>query len=114
MNKRPLPVLVIGWLFIAVGVVALAYHATEFKPDRPLQPDLLWICTVRLLAIVGGLFLLRGQNWARWLLTAWMAYHIILSAFHSVSELVMHIVLFGLIGYFLLRRGTSNYFRRKP
>jgi hypothetical protein len=42
------------------------------------------------LAVVGGAFLLRGLNWARWLCAAWMGFHIILSMMHSVSELAVH------------------------
>ena len=49
MNKRPLSVTVIGWLFIAAGVVGLAYHAGDFKTLRPLQYAL--ACFVRLLAV---------------------------------------------------------------
>jgi hypothetical protein len=56
-------------------------------------------------------FMLRGCNWARWLLLVWIAYHVILSAFHSLSELVMHSLLFALVAYFLLRPQASAYFR---
>ena len=55
--------------------------------------------------------MLRGCNWARWLLAAWMAYHVVLSAFHSVTELALHTLLFGAIGYFLFRPQSSAYFR---
>jgi hypothetical protein len=58
-------------------------------------------------------FMLRGNNWARWLLVIWMGYHIILSAFHSIRELVMHCVIFGIIIYFLFRPKASAYFRRE-
>ena len=34
MSKRPLSITIIGWLFIATGVVGIAYHATELKADR--------------------------------------------------------------------------------
>jgi len=59
MNKRPRSIIVIGCLFIAVGVVGLAY-ATEFKADRPFQYNVVWVCFVRFLAILGGVFMLRG------------------------------------------------------
>ena len=36
------------------------------------------------LAIVCGVFLLRGHNWARWLALAWIAFHVVLSAFHAI------------------------------
>lgn len=68
VKNRPLTVTFVGWLFIAVGTMGFAYHATEFKIQAPLNYDLVWVQFVRLLAIVGGVFLLRGANWARWLL----------------------------------------------
>ena len=38
----------------------------------------------RLLQIVAGVFMLYGRNWARWLLVAWIAFHIVVGALHSV------------------------------
>ena len=108
MNRRPHSVTIIGWLFIAVGTIGFAYHVREFM--RPFQYDTILVCLIRLAAIVGGAFVLRGRNWARWLLIIWMGYHVILSAFHSVAEVVMHAVLFGMIAYLLLRPRASAYF----
>ncbi len=113
MNKRPPSITVISWIFVAAGVIGVAYHATEFNPQRPFQHDVVWVCLVRLLAIVCGVFMLRGRNWARWLLVVWMGYHIILSAFHTISELVVHTLLFALIGFFLFRPAANAYFRRQ-
>ena len=109
MNKRPRSVTVISWLFVAAGAIGLAYHATEFKA---FQYEVVWVCLVRLLAILCGVFMLRGSNWARWLLLVWIAYHVILSAFHSLSELVVHSLLFAVVAYFLLRPQASAYFRK--
>jgi hypothetical protein len=55
--------------------------------------------------------MLRGLNWARWLLAVWMAYHVVLSILHSPVELMMHVLLFGVMGYFLFRPQASAYFR---
>ena len=111
MRRRPLSITIIGWLFVGAGTIGLAYHATEFKTQRPVEYDLIWVCIVRLLAILSGVFLLRGSNWARWLLLVWLAYHVILSAFHSLFELAMHGLLLGVIAYFLFRPQASAYFR---
>ena len=113
MSRRPRAVTVLGWLFIAVGGLALLYHLSEFKTRLPLDKGLVGVCFVRVLAIVGGAFVLRGHNWARWLLAAWMAFHIVLSIFHSPAELVMHILLFSVIGYFLFRPQASAYFQKR-
>ena len=110
VNKRPLSVTIIGLLFLAAGIVGLAYHSREFKTNGPFQYDVLWVCLVRLLAIISAVFLLRAANWARWLLLIWIAYHIVLSAFHSLSQVIVHGLLFAVIAYFLLRPSASAYF----
>ena len=111
MNKRPLSVTIIGCIFIAAGVIGFAYHVTEFKTLRPFEYDLVWVSLLRLLAILGGVFVLRGSNWARWLVLIWIAYHVILSAFHSAFELIVHGLLFAVIAYVLFRSQASRYFR---
>ena len=111
MKQRPLSITIIGLLFIGVGTIGLASHATEFRAQRPFEYDIIWVSLVRLLAILSGAFLLPGSNWARWAVVVWLAYHVILSAFHSLSELAMHSLLLCVIAYFLLRPKASAYFR---
>lgn len=111
MNKRPLSVTVIGCLYVAAGAIGLAYHLTELKPRHPFPYDILWISRVRLIAIVCGVYLVRGSNWARWLALAWIAYHVILSGFHSLSELAIHSLLCAVVAYLLLRPRANQYFR---
>jgi hypothetical protein len=105
--KRPWQVTIIGGLFIVAGLVGLVYHLT----DRPLEQGIVLISLVRLLAVIGGIFLLLGHGWARWLLLAWMALHVGISAFHSMSEFLPHVVLLAVIGYVLLRPPVSSYFQ---
>ncbi|MGH9883565.1 MAG: hypothetical protein ACRD6N_19240 [Pyrinomonadaceae bacterium] len=114
MNKRPRSITVISWIFIAVGSIALLYHLSELRAQRWSEQGLVWVCFVRFLAVLSGVFMLRGFNWARWLLVVWLAYHVILSAFHSPFEVVMHSLLFGVVVYFLFRPQASAYFRRTP
>jgi hypothetical protein len=90
MNRRPLLVTVIGWLYLVTGAVGLAYHSTEHETVGLFQYEPVLVLFLRLLALVCGVFLLRGSNWARWLALAWMAYHVILSAFHPLFELAVH------------------------
>jgi hypothetical protein len=111
MNKRPRSVTAIGYLFVVAGAIGLAYHGAEFEARRPFDYDIVWVLLVRLLAILGGVFLLRGSDWARWFLLIWIAYHVILSAFHSMRELIMHGLLFAVVAYFLYRPRVSAYFR---
>ncbi len=106
--NRPLSVTIIGCIFIAAGVVGFAYHVTELRTQRSWE--LVWVCLLRLLAILGGVFVLRGRNWARWLCVAWIAYHVVLSAFHPLSELITHGLLFAVFAYLLFRPRASAYF----
>jgi hypothetical protein len=110
MNKRPLSITIISLLFVVAGAIGLAYHASEFKTDGPFQYYLVWVCLLRVVAILCGVFMLFGKNRARWLLLAWIAYHVILSAFHSVSELAWHSLLLAVVAYFLLAPKASAYF----
>jgi hypothetical protein len=111
MNKRPRSITVISWIFIAAGAVGVAYHATEFKAQRPFDTNLLWICFVRFLAILCGAFMLRGSNWARWGIVVWLGYHVILSVLHTPFELIAHGLLLTVVLYFLFRPQASAYFR---
>ena len=108
--KRPLPVTILGCLFIVAGLVGLAYHLSE----RPLDHWIVFISIVRIIAVVGGVFLLMGHAWARWLMLAWLVFHVVVSAFHSLSESVAHVVLLMVVAYFLLGPPASKYFQSRP
>jgi uncharacterized membrane protein HdeD (DUF308 family) len=104
--KRPFQVTFLGWLFILVGVLSTTYHLLKGSLDRWTLP----IVLVGVIAVVAGVFLLRGANWARWLLLAWLAFHVVVSALNSFSEALPHVVLFFVVGYVLLGPPTSKYF----
>jgi uncharacterized membrane protein len=108
--KRPLPVTILGCLFIVVGLVGFVYHLSE----SPLDRWIVLISIVRIIAVVGGVFLLMGHNWARWLMLAWLAFHVVVSAFHSLSESIAHVVLLIIVGYVLLWPPASKYFQSAP
>jgi uncharacterized membrane protein len=105
--KRPYQVTILGCLFIVTGLVGLAYHLS----DRPIDRWIILIAAVRVIAVVGGVFLLRGHSWARWLLLAWLAFHVGVSAFHSVSQTLAHIVLLMVVSYLLLWSAAAKYFQ---
>lgn len=111
MNKRPLAVTIIGWVYIATGAIGFAYHVTEFKVLHPFPYDIVWVELLRLIAIVCGVYMLRGHNWARWLALVWIAYHVILSAFHTLPELAIHILFCAILAYVLFRPTVTRYFR---
>ena len=108
MAKRPRAVAIVGLLYIVAGSAGFVYHLKD--ADR--QPALDWVAVefIRLVAVVAGAFLLRGQNWARWTALAWMVLHVVLSAFHAWTEFLLHAVLFAGIALLLFRVDASRYF----
>jgi uncharacterized membrane protein len=108
--KRPFSVGFLGCLFIGVGLVSLGYHLLRDRLDYWTIP----ISLIGILAIVGGVFLLKGRNWARWLVLAWLAFHVAVSALNSVSGSVAHMVFMVAVGYFLLTPPDSGYFNSAP
>lgn len=110
--KRPLPVTLIGFLFIAVGLVGVVYHASELT-TLFTESDAGWVLLLRVLAIVGGLFVLRGANWARWLVLGWITFHVVVSVSHSPAELAMHAVLMVVVAVALFYRQANIYFSGK-
>ena len=111
MKKRPVSIIIIACIYIAAGVLGIAYHAHEINLQHPFEGEVVLPLAVRLLAIVAGIFMLRGCDWARWLALLWMAYHVVLSAFHSFEQAGMHAILLALFAYFLLRAPANTYFR---
>ncbi len=95
---------ILSWLYIAVGTGGFFSHLS----------DGVWVELVEIAAIIAGAFMLRGKNWARWLALAWMAFHVILSAFHAVSEVAVHGLLFAVIAWILFRPEAARYFGGAP
>src|SRR2546422_889 len=109
MNKRPLSVTIIGCVYIVIGAIGFAYHFTGFQARRPIGYGVVWVELLRLTAIVCGVYMLRGHNWARWLALAWIGYHVILSAFHTLSELAIHSLFCVILAHFLFRSTATRY-----
>ena len=66
---------------------------------------------VGIIAVVAGVFLLRGAKWSRWVIVAWLAFHVVVSGLNSMWDAVPHVVLLLVIGYFLLGPPSSTYFQ---
>ena len=107
-KKRPVTVLIIAFVYIAVGVLGFAYH---FRELLALQRDSPWVEGKELVALVCGVFLLRGQNWARWVADAWAALHVMVSALNAFHGIVVHSVLLIVIAWLLFRPEAGRYFR---
>ena len=117
MKARPLSITIIGWLFMLFGCIALISGLLPFGGANTAQLiaefKMHWMVHLsRVAAVVSGLFMLRGHNWARWLLVAWIAFHIVVGALHGWLQLVTHVAIFSVILFFLFRRNASEYFGR--
>jgi len=115
MQRRPLSITIIGWLFICVGCGSLVSHTWRFVSDAIRAGvtshdvrDLAYAQCSAVLALVGGAFVLRGRTWARWLCAVWLALHVVLSMLHSLPETI---VFFVAISYVLFRPRVAAYFR---
>ncbi len=109
--KRPLTVAIICCLFIVAGVTGIIYHAPEWKATG-MQADTILAFVVRVAAIVGGIFTLKGSNFARWVLVIWIVYHVVLSFYHSTAELVTHIAVTIVVLLGLFNSKANEYFRK--
>lgn len=107
--KRPLSVTLIAWLYIISCIVGLIYHFREFDLRRPFDHG--FVLGIRLVGLIAGIYLLRRRNWARWVVIAWMAYHVVLSLAHSVGQTLAHAAFLIVIAWCLLRRDTAAWFR---
>jgi hypothetical protein len=110
--KRPISVLLIAVLYIAVGTIGFAYHFTEFYAHGAFRYDGALIELTEVSAIISGVFMLLGHNWARWLAIVWIAFHVVLSVFEAFRGFFVHCLLCALIAWALFHPGASRYFRR--
>jgi hypothetical protein len=121
MNKRPISITLIGWFFIALGSLVILANVAELvriqgtedrgEIDAHEMHDLVWVLGTQLWAIMAGVFLLRGANWARWLTVAWLAFHVFLGAHHDFHSTAVHGALLA-VGVYLLFRAPANEFFR--
>lgn len=110
-HMRPLPVTILAWVYIGVGTIGFVFHFRDIHASNAFRYDGIWIEVVEVLAILCGAFMLHGHNWARWLAIAWMAFHVVLSAFGAFREFAIHSLFFAAIAWFLFRPAALRYFR---
>ena len=109
-KKRPISITILSWLYIVVGALSTAAHYADFRIQKPTLNEVVWITILGAAAIVAGVFMLEGRNWARWLALLWMATHVVISAFHPMQELLIHSALLLLFACLLFRREAREYF----
>ena len=108
LPRPPLPVLLVAAAYLAVGIIGGIVHVRDLLA---VPSEGIWMELTELVALVTGVFLLRGANWARWLAVAWILFHVGLSAFGKSSDLLVHAVFAALIAWLLFRPDTTRWFR---
>jgi len=114
MRKSNPLVVAIGVLFLLLGVLDVYRGLAPLfgaSPAPHLATDDMQVLAIGIAALVGGTFLIRGQNWARWLLAVWMAFHVAISI-GQPGKLIAHLVIFGFIAFLLFRPRSSAHFGR--
>jgi hypothetical protein len=110
MRKPITSILVVGIIFLALGVLDVWRGIAPLLGSAGrLAGDDALVLAIGVAALIGGAFVLRGHNWARWLLVAWMALHVAISV-GKPTELVAHLVIFGFIAFLLFRPPASAHF----
>lgn len=110
-NPRPWQVTALAWLYIAVGAIGFVAHGAEFLGRETFHFDAVEVELVELVAVIAGVFLLRGRNWSRWLALAWILFHVALTAFPPDSRFAVHCVFAAAFAWILFRPEASRYFR---
>jgi hypothetical protein len=110
MNKRPIAVTILSWLYILVGVLSTAAHFMQFRSEKPAVNEVVWVTVLGVTAIAAGAFMLGAKSWARWLALAWIAAHVVISAMHPHLDLAVHSVLLIAFAYILFRPEARAFF----
>jgi len=74
--------------------------------------DIALVSISGILALLSGVFMLRGANWARWLCIIWMALHVVISIGHEMSKVVVHSVMLVVLLIVLFWTNANAYFRK--
>jgi len=110
-TRKPSPsILCVGVLFLALGVLDVWRGLAPLAGSGRLAGDDVQVLAIGVAALVGGSYVLRGRNWARWLLAGWMALHVVISV-GKPAELGAHLVIFGCVAFLLFRARASAWFR---
>jgi hypothetical protein len=107
---RRWPVIVVAVLYIAIGAAGLVGHYPTLNGDGTWHTEDVWIEVTEAIALVAGVFILRRHNWARWLALAWIAFHVLLSVFHTAGEVAIHALLAAVFGWVLFGPSGKRHF----
>jgi hypothetical protein len=109
-------VVAVAVLFLVLGALDLYRGLAPLFASAPhwhMAIDDMQVLVIGIAAIVGGIYVLRGANWARWLLAVWIALHVVISI-GQPRALLVHLVIFGFVAYLLFRPAASAHFAVDP
>jgi hypothetical protein len=112
-------VTIVSILFIIVGAGGMIRGVWSFLGGRGggitghALMDASFVEVSSLAALVSGLFMWRGANWARWLCLAWMAFHVVISLGHDMMRLTIHLIWFVVLTVVLFWPSANAYFARE-
>jgi hypothetical protein len=112
MVRRPFAITVLSWIYIVVGAAGLAVHGRDSFRSPHFED--IWILALELLAVVAGVFMLRGHNWARWLTVIWIGFHVVISLLNGYQQVLVHGIIFAGIAILLFRADARIWFSRTP
>jgi hypothetical protein len=122
---------VISWVALVIGGLTLLLilrptssegqrHVAEYRSQHPFLYARL--CAGPIVALISGLFILRGFNWARWLFVLWFGYNLMENIAHVSRKPPLFPALaavptlsaglfFGAGAYLLFRPSARTFFR---
>src|SRR5690349_7131324 len=124
MVSRPTSITVIGWYLIgfsllgafgyATVILRAAPHTQEVLATNPIPPPILHAMVLggSTLNIVCGYFMLKGQNWARYVYVSWSVLHLAIVFFTSSAKMSMipGAVILAAITIFLFLPAANTFF----
>jgi hypothetical protein len=93
------------------GAIGFAVHFNEILGRHAFRYDDALIELTELIAMMCGVFMLQGRNWARWLALAWIPFHKAISFLDSLQKVAVHGLFLVLIACFLFRPDVRTCFQ---
>lgn len=102
----PVAIWIVAALYLGVGIITGIQAVSNLFQHHPYSVESL---LAALVAIVAAAYLRRGDNWARWLALAWIAFHVAIS-YRVPSEWMAHLGIMAGIGVLLFLPSSRRFF----
>lgn len=112
LKKSPLPILIVIILLILSGVVGFIYHLQDFADANQKLYETILVELLRIVAIIAGVLLLKANSMGKWLAIGWVLLHVIISAFNSLEQTLMHIAVLVIVSVLLFLPVSARYFKK--